>query len=139
MPGKWCPHCEIGKRCRIYGQHPRECRDFACSWLLNTGAGGPDYRPDKTRIVPEHKILPRIGLSLWLFEVSNGALDLKFVRKWTLNNLRKGNCVMHLPLRAGPKLYLPQRIQDQEFNFVIEPQMQTVEVIWFPESELAFA
>ena len=31
--GKWCPHCEIGKGCKIYDCRPQSCREFTCLWL----------------------------------------------------------------------------------------------------------
>lgn len=28
----WCPHCDIGKGCRIYDTRPDECRSFYCGY-----------------------------------------------------------------------------------------------------------
>jgi hypothetical protein len=32
--GEWCPHCDVGKACRIYETRPQECRDFYCGYQL---------------------------------------------------------------------------------------------------------
>lgn len=105
-PGKWCFHCDIGKGCKIYSERPTSCQEFKCSWLV--GLGFPEYRPDKTRIVPEHRNIPDLGLVLWLFEVSEGSLDSKFAKRQTRLNLEVGNPVLHMPLAGAPKLYLPR-------------------------------
>lgn len=31
--GRWCPKCEIGKGCQIYGDRPDECATFYCGYL----------------------------------------------------------------------------------------------------------
>lgn len=31
--GEWCPNCEVGRGCKIYGERPVECRDFHCGYL----------------------------------------------------------------------------------------------------------
>lgn len=33
--GVWCPHCNARSGCKIYGNHPQECRDFHCGFLTN--------------------------------------------------------------------------------------------------------
>jgi hypothetical protein len=48
--GKWCPHCDIGKACRIYDTRPQECRTFHCFWLADGGMGD-HWRPDRSKIV----------------------------------------------------------------------------------------
>jgi hypothetical protein len=50
-PGVWCTHCAPGRGgCKIYENKPEECSDFYCSWLLDE-ALGPEWRPDKCRMV----------------------------------------------------------------------------------------
>jgi hypothetical protein len=48
--GKWCPHCEIGKSCKIYETRPQECRTFHCLWLAD-GRMAEHWRPDRSKIV----------------------------------------------------------------------------------------
>lgn len=48
--GKWCPHCEIGKSCRIYDTRPQECRTFHCLWLADERTAD-HWRPDRSKIV----------------------------------------------------------------------------------------
>lgn len=48
--GEWCPNCAIGRGCKIYGSHPKECQDFVCQWLKFEQM--PDsFRPDRTKVV----------------------------------------------------------------------------------------
>ena len=136
-PGQWCPHCEIGKGCKIYGERPKECREYQCQW--RTGIGGPRFRPDKTKIVPEHREIPGIGMAMWFFEVSEGALNSNFARKWTLRNLILGNCVMRVSLTARNALYLPKRVDGSGLAFRFENSQELVEVVQYPESALRCA
>ncbi len=46
----WCPHCDIGKGCRIYDTRPEECRDFRCLWLDDDSLP-PDFDPRRARFV----------------------------------------------------------------------------------------
>ena len=48
--GIWCTHCQRGVGCRIHEKRPEECRSFACLWLVD-GRLGPEWRPDKSRLV----------------------------------------------------------------------------------------
>lgn len=49
-PSVWCPHCAIGRGCKIYDDRPDSCRKFRCLWLNDTRL--PDaMRPDKTKVV----------------------------------------------------------------------------------------
>jgi len=48
--GKWCSHCKAGVDCRIYQTRPTECREFTCTWLVDTGLG-PEWKPERSRIV----------------------------------------------------------------------------------------
>jgi hypothetical protein len=48
--GKWCPHCDIGKGCKIYDQRPDECRTFLCGWLIDDRLSEV-WKPDRSKIV----------------------------------------------------------------------------------------
>ncbi len=71
-----CGQCEVGKGCKIYGQHPDECRGFKCLWLLS--AFPENMRPDKLGIVvdfvPEEKVKKKVTV-MRMYEVWAGALD----------------------------------------------------------------
>lgn len=32
---QWCPHCEVGRGCRIYETRPEGCRQFFCGFLVD--------------------------------------------------------------------------------------------------------
>ncbi len=115
MAGVWCPKSVLSKGCSVYADRPGECRDFACAWLM--GFIDEQYRPDKTKIVPEYRIVTGIGTILWLWEVRKGAIRSKFVNAWTLRNLLAGNCIMQVPLAEPPVLFLPERLADLQLAF----------------------
>jgi hypothetical protein len=48
--GKWCPHCDIGKGCKIYETRPEECRTFHCAWLVDDRLADV-WKPDRSKIV----------------------------------------------------------------------------------------
>lgn len=48
--GRWCPHCQPGRGCKIYGQRPDECRTFACLWLTQPFLD-EEWRPDTSKLV----------------------------------------------------------------------------------------
>lgn len=48
--GAWCPHCDVGRACRIYETRPEECRTFDCLWLHRENLG-PEWRPDRAKFV----------------------------------------------------------------------------------------
>lgn len=35
--GKWCPHCDTSRGCRIYSNHPKACKEFRCEWIKDFG------------------------------------------------------------------------------------------------------
>lgn len=54
MPGDWCPHCEVGKGCKVYDSRPKDCENYACMWLQLREAGKPisdDLRPDRCKVI----------------------------------------------------------------------------------------
>jgi hypothetical protein len=129
VSGCWCMYCSVGKGCMIYGRHPPSCRDFACAWLK--GVGLPEYRPDKTGVVPEFREVLGLGLGLFLWVEEDTALDSDFVRTQTRLNLERNSPVMHIPVSGAPKLYLPRGKQtDREHMFGGFRQIK-VEVIPF--------
>jgi len=48
--GEWCPHCDIGKGCKIYATKPQSCQDFECMWLQQD-LWPEELRPDRTGLV----------------------------------------------------------------------------------------
>lgn len=48
-PGERCQHMSVAHGCNIYGQHPKECKDFACLWL--SGVIDEAARPDRCGVV----------------------------------------------------------------------------------------
>jgi hypothetical protein len=48
--GKWCPHCDIGKGCKIYNSRPNECRTFMCGWLVDDRFSDM-WKPDRSKMV----------------------------------------------------------------------------------------
>lgn len=52
--GEWCPHCAIGKGCKIYEERPPSCADYQCIWLQSQATDNPmplHTRPDKSKVV----------------------------------------------------------------------------------------
>lgn len=47
--GDWCPHCDVGRGCRIYAGRPRDCRAFTCLW--RAGYFDEADRPDRSKIM----------------------------------------------------------------------------------------
>jgi hypothetical protein len=47
---EWCPHCDIGHGCTIYGDRPQSCRDYECMWL-QTEVIPDECRPDRSHVV----------------------------------------------------------------------------------------
>ena len=128
--GTWCQHCNIGNGCQIYNERPTECQEFKCAWL-NGKAGGSNYRPDKIGIVPEHRKIPGIGMTMWFWEFKEGSLTSTLTKNWTLRNLIVGNCVMHVPLAGKPKLYLPKSIDNFNLTFRMGQSGEEVEIVPF--------
>lgn len=48
--GVWCPHCNIGRGCNIYGSHPSECSTFYCGYLTAEELG-EHWRPNRCKLV----------------------------------------------------------------------------------------
>ncbi len=47
--GIWCSQCNPKKGCNIYGNHPKQCKEFQCLWTL--GVDKEENRPDKSKMV----------------------------------------------------------------------------------------
>ena len=70
-----CVH-QTGKGCAIHGNHPAECRDYACAWLQ--GVVPKEMRPDRIGILVDAE-----GGNEWVViqECRQGALDSSIGRK----------------------------------------------------------
>ncbi len=113
--GRWCIYCRVGEGCAVYDTRPPSCQRFECAWLA--GFGLPEYRPDKTGIVPEFKTVPGLGLALFLWAETDAALDSSFVKRQTGLNLERGTSVMHIPTESNPKFYMPRGKQGGKYKF----------------------
>ena len=47
---QWCPHCDIGKGCKIYETRPDSCRLFYCHFLQDARIG-EHWKPSKSRML----------------------------------------------------------------------------------------
>jgi hypothetical protein len=131
--GAWCPHCEIGKGCRLYEERPQGCREFRCTWL--NGLGGPDYRPDKINIVSEYRDLKGVGVVLLLWEVKEGELHKKLGRSWTWRNISAGTPVIQVSLIDRHRLYLPEK-RSVAPTYILLFAEKEVEIISFSQAAL---
>ncbi len=107
-PKKWCPHCDIGKGCKIYAERPISCREYRCEWLK--GFGDETARPDHTKVILDYFILPNglTGGTFQMWEVSEGALGRPFVKQLTRYTVKAGIWVSHIPLRGRKKMFVPR-------------------------------
>lgn len=48
--GQWCPHCDVGKGCKIYTARPSECSGFHCGYLVWPPVG-EHWFPAKSKLV----------------------------------------------------------------------------------------
>ena len=48
--GAWCPHCAVGRGCKIYDERPDLCREFVCLWIQDAGLP-EDWKPEKSKMV----------------------------------------------------------------------------------------
>jgi hypothetical protein len=48
--GQWCPNCQVGRGCTIYGAHPPSCRTFICEWLRNPDVP-ESFRPNRIKVI----------------------------------------------------------------------------------------
>ncbi len=100
--GVWCKHAVPGKGCSIYPSRPIACKAFRCGWLK--GIGKDEHRPDKTRVVLDPVVHPRLpgGTAMQMWEVSEGALLSKYAQDITAK-LRRGGIRVH-HIRLGGKV-----------------------------------
>lgn len=138
MSGTWCSHCSIGKGCEIYSERPAECRCFACAWLIGIDGSSQEHRPDRTKIVPEYREIPGIGMAMWFWELEEKCLCSTLVRSWSRRNLLAGNCVMHVSLRGEHRLYLSEKANGFSSQFVFGSSREKVIIVHFPESTSCF-
>jgi hypothetical protein len=50
----WCPHCAVGKGCKVYDERPKPCKEFECLWLTGVLRGEnlpPELRPDRCHVI----------------------------------------------------------------------------------------
>lgn len=47
----WCPHCAVGKGCRIYESRPEECRVFHCGYRRRAELGEHWFPADSRMLV----------------------------------------------------------------------------------------
>lgn len=49
--GEWCQHC-TKEGCGIYGEHPKECREYQCMWSqMPNQFATLELRPDKCGVI----------------------------------------------------------------------------------------
>lgn len=48
---RWCDHCDVGRRCRIYDSRPPSCVRYSCLW--ESGELAEDLRPDRCKVLFE--------------------------------------------------------------------------------------
>jgi hypothetical protein len=112
--GVWCRYCIEGKGCSIYSARPDECKDFHCAWLL--GVGGAHYRPDIIGFVAEYRHWNGVGMMFWLWEAREGTLLSPLGKKWSMNNLLSGNCVLWLPLTGPRTMFLSEGLDSSKLQ-----------------------
>lgn len=107
-PKKWCPHCDIGKGCRIYENKPVSCGGYRCEWLK--GFGDEESRPDHLKVILDYFKLPNglPGGTFQMWEVTEGALGRPFITGLTKRTLLAGIWVSHLPIRGRKKMFVPK-------------------------------
>ncbi len=121
----WCPECEIGKSCKIYGRHPKGCREFECLWLQRYLA--PEHRPDLVGIVLDCVWVEVIGSVIIIFEVTEGAILNDIAQKYTRTYLETGFPVCHYVLQGPNILYLPRHfIIPKNMSFVLDDNEVTL-------------
>ena len=107
-PGKWCPHCSIGKGCKIYADRPSSCREFRCEWLK--GLGEEQDRPDRTKVILDYIKLPEglPGGVFQMWELSESSLASAYVKRMTIGALKGEVWVSHIPLHGRKKIFVPK-------------------------------
>jgi hypothetical protein len=48
--GDWCKHCDIAKGCKIWGEHPKECKEYYCMWVQQEKSS-ENMRPDRCGVI----------------------------------------------------------------------------------------
>ncbi len=49
--GTWCTNCSSKKGCDIYPNHPQECKDYQCGYLIHDKLFGEIWNPVKSKMV----------------------------------------------------------------------------------------
>ncbi len=90
-----CAHCNVGVGCKIYPQHPEECRGYKCFWLMKDFP--EEMRPDKSGVVIDFAPLDKLKdfefIRMW--EVRPGVLDTPVVQA-LIDIILKSKCVLLL-------------------------------------------
>ncbi len=104
-PGEWCSNCDIGKGCKVYGNHPQSCKDFRCLWLDGMGRDD-EYHPNKINIVFSVQNPDNLGIVFCLWEVEEGALESDLARRITAHFLKSTKHVAHFHLGRKLRFYV---------------------------------
>lgn len=88
-----CQFCEEGVGCKVYGHHPKGCREFVCEWIK--GFGPEDSRPDRSGVVLDLQESPALGtatLTIWEYQL--GSLQSKPISNLISEAVSKGLAVI---------------------------------------------
>jgi len=112
--GTPCPHiCHTG--CSIYGEHPRECRDFACLWL--EGRFGDDDRPDGLGVVICRDFEPATGEEMvCVAEPTPGAAETPRIHDLIASVLARGETILVRNRERIRKVYPDGRVEEAEID-----------------------
>ena len=111
-PARWCPSCQKGGGCMVYGQdaRPPVCVTFRCDWLK--GMGGTGDRPDQTKVILESQTGTLGGDVLVMWEVAEGALQHTYAVTVLDNAIAEGKPVLAIYCNGSRIFYLPKRLAD---------------------------
>jgi Fe-S-cluster containining protein len=112
---EWCTHCDIGKGCRIYPDHPKACQEFLCMW--RAGGGGESDRPDRSQLILDEFDLGAsfgyeiVGYGLVVTEMRDGAVEKSALfAKAKRAALCAGSSIWIRRHRANDELYLAESL-----------------------------
>lgn len=89
--GTWCSQCNPKKGCKIYGNHPKQCKKFKCLWIL--GVDTEKNRPDHSKIVMKFVKAHQDGvlqLQIYVDQGSPNAWKTFFIQKMIDHHTEKG-------------------------------------------------
>lgn len=115
--GVWCMHWKKGKGCRIYGDRPQGCKDFACFWKAGFGEEGD--RPDRIHVMIDECVLPVVGNAMVIHETRSGAVGASdAVRDAIQGAFQQGYMVWVRRFQQADIVYLPR-------DFVCPEELKT--------------